>query len=178
MIPRRISTGNPTRTAEETDAQFAARLAHEARRIAKAVQSVREGRIIRLVTLVEWAASLRTIDVLPMPRARRLVDRATVIGAASVTDEAAEALDHIEWWYARPNDGPDGISVRRVRAILAAISRLEQTRDKGLPGAIRGTREMVCQGHRIVYVVVRRDRAAGNLGDVVILDIFGPAQPP
>jgi hypothetical protein len=177
MIPRGISSGNPTRTAEETDEQFEARLAHEARRIARAIRSVREGRVVRLTKMAEWADSLGTAHILPLPRARRLLDRQTVIGAASLADEACESLDHIEWWYSRPGDDAESKSVKRVRAIVSAMVRLAETRDRGLPGAIRGTRELVCQSHRIVYVVVRRDRATGNPGDVVVFDIFGPAQP-
>jgi hypothetical protein len=36
---------------------------------------------------------------------------------------------------------------------------------------------MVCQSHRVIYVIARRDPAAGKPGDLVVFDIFGPGQP-
>jgi hypothetical protein len=163
---------------EETEAERGQRITHEMRRVSAAVASVNAGRVVPLTNIRAWVDSLRTYDVLPLPRARRWADKCEVIGAASLANEATESLDHIQWWYQRPGDGPDAPCVRRLRAIVAVMERLAESRDKGLPGEVAGTRELLCQNHRIVYVIARRNQAAGNPGDLVVFDIFGPGQPP
>jgi hypothetical protein len=177
MINRVIVNLGPTGPAEETEEEHSTRIAHEMRRIAAAVKSVNAGRVIPLPEMRAWVNSLGTYNILPLPRARRWADRREVSGVASLADEAAEALDHIEWWYQRPGDDDVAPSVKRARAIVTAMERVAESRDKGLPGAVAGTRELVCQNHRIAYVIARRDLAAGRPGDLVVFDIFGPGPP-
>jgi hypothetical protein len=177
MINRVLINTGPTGPTEETEDEHSSRIAHEMRRVAAAVKSVNAGRVVPLSEMRAWADSLGTPGILPLPRARRWADRREIVGAPSLADEAAESLDHIEWWYQRPGDGPEAPSVKRVRLIIAALERLAETRDKGLMGVIAGTREMVCQSHRVIYVIARRDPAAGKPGDLVVFDIFGPGQP-
>jgi hypothetical protein len=177
MINRVIVNLGPTGPAEETEEEHSSRVTHEMRRIAAAVKSVNAGRVIPLTEMRAWVDSLGSYNILPLPRARRWADRREVSGVASLADEAAEALDHIEWWYQRPGDGDIAPSIKRVRAIVTAMERLAESRDKGLPGAVAGTRELVCQNHRIAYVIARRDPAHDRPGDLVVFDIFGPGQP-
>jgi hypothetical protein len=162
---------------EESEAERRHRITHEMRRVSAAVASINAGRVVALANIRAWIDSLDTDDVLPLPRARRWVDKCEIIGEPSLSNEATESLDHIQWWYQRPGDGPGAPSVKRLRAIVAAMERLAESRDSGMQGEVAGTRELLCQSHRIVYVVARRDVAGGKLGDLVVLDIFGPGQP-
>ena len=43
-------------------------------------------------------------------------------------------------------------------------------------GEIEGTRELTCQGHRIIYVVADGGIGLSNVGDITVLEIFGPGQ--
>jgi hypothetical protein len=142
--------------------------AAEKARITAAIASAQAGRLILLADMQEWLESLESDNVLPLPRARRWADRMTQAGSTSLTDEAAQSLGQIEWWYAQPGVGAAGVAVRRVRSILATIARLATT-EGGLPGPISGTREITCHQHRIVHWLEAPD------GADVVLDILGPA---
>ena len=177
MMGRGITAGDLTVFSDETEEERADRLGHERRRIAAALRSVDEGRVIPFGDMAEWAASLGTEQPLPLPRARRWGDRITVSGVSILADEAAETLGYIEWWYSQPGVGAAVTAIRKVRALLAAIDRLATTPECGLPGETPGTRELTCQNHRIVYLIMEREKTAERVGDAVVFDIFGPAHP-
>ena len=159
---------------DETETERATRLLEERRRVAASIRSVEEQRVVPLAAIQAWADSLGTENVLPLPRARRWSDRVDGVEGTSLADEAAESLGHIDWWYSRP--GEEKAARRRVVTLLTAIGRLASNAEMGLPSDIPGTRVLMCQGHRIVYVV-RPGQPPDHAGVVVVFDIFGLPQP-
>jgi plasmid stabilization system protein ParE len=149
--------------------------AEELGRIARAMASAEAGRLVPLADITEWFDSLGTDYILPLPRARRWGDRMRPAGSPTLTDEAAQSLGQIEWWYSQPGTGAVPIAIRRVRAILAAIDRVVDSPDSWLRGRLPETREALCQQHRIVYQMVACDDLPPAAANVVILEIFGPA---
>jgi plasmid stabilization system protein ParE len=97
-----------------------------------------------------------------------------VVRLVRLSDEAAESLGDVERWYSQPGAG--AAAARRVQAILAAIAGLSDFPYMGRAGDIEGTRELTCQGHRIIYVVAGGADGSSAAGDIVVLDIFGPGQ--
>jgi plasmid stabilization system protein ParE len=92
----------------------------------------------------------------------------------TLTDEASESLGEIERWYTQPGAG--AVTARRVQAILAAIAGLSDFPYMGRRGDAEGTRELTCQGHRIIYVVGDGSNSLSNGGDITVLEIFGPGR--
>jgi plasmid stabilization system protein ParE len=162
-------TGGPTGERAPPRETAASHADAERARIAAAIESALAGRLVLLADMQEWLDSLQSDHVLPLPRARRWADRMTQIGATSLTDEAAQSLGQIEWWYAQPGAGAAGVAARRVRSILATIARLGSTPEGGLPGPVPGTREITCNQHRIVHWLQAPD------GAEVVRDLLGPA---
>ena len=89
-------------------------------------------------------------------------------------DEAAGDLDAIARWQTQPGSGTAG--ARRVRAIRAAIRGLKQNPCLYARGADPGTRELPCEGHRVVYAVEPDTGDNATAGDVTVLAVFGPGQ--
>ncbi len=147
------------------------RAAGELGRLDAAIGSAEAGRLIALADMREWALSLGSDNVLPLPRARRWCDRIAPEGGICLSDEAAQSLGQIEWWYSQPGAGAGEVASRRVRAILNAMSRLSMSPDFGLPGPMPGTRETACQSYRIIYCALAR----GDAENIVVLDICGQA---
>jgi hypothetical protein len=160
------------RDAEAWAAAIAAdRAAGELGRLDAAIDSAEAGRLIALADMREWAESLGSDNVLPLPRARRWCDRVAPESGICLADEAAQSLGQIEWWYSQPGAGAGAVANRRVKALVSAISRLSMSPDFGLPGPMPGTRETACQNYRIVYCALARD----GVENIVVLDICGQA---
>jgi hypothetical protein len=167
-----LITPGSGRDAEAWSRAIAAdRAAGELGRLDAAIDSADAGRLIALADMREWAQSLGSDNVLPLPRARRWCDRIAPAGGICLTDEAAQSLGQIEWFYSQPGAGAGEVASRRVRAILNAMSRLSMSPDFGLPGPVPGTRETACQNYRIIYCALARDDAE----NIVVLDICGQA---
>jgi plasmid stabilization system protein ParE len=90
------------------------------------------------------------------------------------SDKAVDDLSALRLWYSQPGAGRT--AKRRAQAIAAAIRRLRQNPCRYVRGEHPGTRQMVVEGHVVVYVVdpdTGRDKTAG---DVLVLRVFGPGQ--
>ena len=95
-----------------------------------------------------------------------------------LSDEASESLGEIERWYAQPGADAVEVAARRVRTILAAIATLSDVPFKGRRADIDRTRELSCQGHRIIYVIADGRNGLSNVGNITVLEIFGPGRSP
>ena len=80
----------------------------------------------------------------------------------------------IRRWQLQPGSGP--AAKRRVKTILATIERLRRLPRLYAHGDRPGTREVSCEGHRVVYVVDRDTGRNEDAGDVTVLRVFGPGQ--
>jgi plasmid stabilization system protein ParE len=90
------------------------------------------------------------------------------------TDEAIEDLKAVRQWQTQPGCG--AAALRRLKAIRAAINRLRQTPCLHAVGKQAGTRELACEGHRVIYQVNPDTGRNATAGDVLVLRVFGPGQ--
>jgi len=63
-----------------------------------------------------------------------------------------------------------------VRALVAAIECLAFYPTLGRLSQVAGTRALAAQEHRIVYQLSGDGGAAEDVGDVLVLDMFGPGE--
>lgn len=89
-------------------------------------------------------------------------------------DRAIADLEAVVDWQTQPGSG--AAAVRRVKAIRAAIERLRDVPCLHVHGEHPGTREMSCQGHRVIYEVVPDTGRNATAGNVTVLRVFGPGQ--
>ena len=92
----------------------------------------------------------------------------------SYTDEAITDLDAIRRWQIQPGSGV--ASIRRLKAIRAAIQRLKHAPCLSPIGDHPGVRELSCVSHRVMYSVEPDAGRNDSAGDVVVLRVFGPGQ--
>ena len=90
------------------------------------------------------------------------------------TDEAIDDLAAMRGWYSQPGAG--AAAKRRAQAIMAAIWRLREMPCLHARGDRPGTREMSCEGHRVIYRVDPDTGSNATAGDVLVLAVFGPGQ--
>ena len=90
------------------------------------------------------------------------------------TDEAIRDLIAIRHWLTQPGAGPT--AKKRLQSITRAADSLVQHPCRYSKGEVAGTRELPCEGHRIVYSVNPDTSDNASAGDVLILRIFGPGQ--
>jgi plasmid stabilization system protein ParE len=83
-------------------------------------------------------------------------------------------LEAVRRWYSQPGAGAKAKD--RVREILKTIRELERNPVVWPRGDEPGTREVVAEGHTIVYRVEPDTGDRRSAGDVFVARIFGPGQ--
>ena len=89
--------------------------------------------------------------------------------------EARDDLDAVRRWLTQPGSGP---TARRVlQRIRSEIRHLQQSPNQWRIGPDPGVREMPCAGgYRVLYRLDPDTGRAADVGDVLVLRIFGPGQ--
>lgn len=100
---------------------------------------------------------------------RRRKRRALFLSEAAIDDIAG-----IYRWYRQPGAG--AAAARRVRAIRSAIRGLVEYPCRFRRGQHPDTRELITQGHVVVYEVHSDTGNDTTAGDVFIVRVFGPGQ--
>jgi plasmid stabilization system protein ParE len=91
-----------------------------------------------------------------------------------LSDKAIDDLSAVRVWYGQPGAGR--VAKRRAQAIAAAIRRLRQHPCRYARGDHPGTRQMVIEGHVVIYEVHPDTGRDTTAGDVLVLRVFGPGQ--
>lgn len=88
------------------------------------------------------------------------------------TDEAVADLDAIRRWQTQPGSGE--AAIRRVKAIRTAVRTLLDVPCLYAISDHPGLRELICQGHIVIYSLHPDTGRNDTAGDVTVLRIFGP----
>jgi plasmid stabilization system protein ParE len=91
-----------------------------------------------------------------------------------LSDKALDDLEAVRLWYRQPGAGR--VAKRRTQAIAAAIRRLRQHPCRYARADRRGTRQMLIEGHVVIYEVHPDTGRDTTAGDVLVLRVFGPGQ--
>ncbi len=87
---------------------------------------------------------------------------------------ARDDLRAVRRWYSQPGSG--ATAKRRVQAILAAITHLQERPCLHPRGEDPATRVLTVERHIVVYEVHPDTDSNATAGDVMVLRIFGPGQ--
>lgn len=91
-----------------------------------------------------------------------------------LTERALADLARVYLWYSQEGSGE--AATRRLRRVLAALDTIAETPYLGRSGTRPGYRELLREGHRILYRVIPDDLANTTGGTVIVQRIFGPGQ--
>jgi plasmid stabilization system protein ParE len=91
-----------------------------------------------------------------------------------LADKAIDDLSATRLWYRQPGAGR--AAKRRTQAIAAAIGCLRQNPCRYARGDHPGTRQMVIEGHVVIYEIHPDTGRDTTAGDVLVLRVFGPGQ--
>ncbi|MBV8359974.1 MAG: type II toxin-antitoxin system RelE/ParE family toxin [Deltaproteobacteria bacterium] len=90
------------------------------------------------------------------------------------TETAARDLEHITQWLTQPGSGPR--AHERLRRLSRAIRALVDAPCQWPPGEHSGTRELPCEGHRVIYRIDPDTGDNTTAGTITVLRVFGPGQ--